>query len=174
MKFRKKVILAIIIIILIVSINLPGIVKSLVHYETIKKYSKLYDVDPALVVSIIYAESGFAPHAKSRKGAIGLMQVMPSTFKELSGELNLGSDEAVLKSPETNIRVGIYYISKLKKQGIKSDIELLSAYNAGKSKTLAWKKESGNILTTDSIPYKETREYIKRIQRTYRWLKKII
>ncbi len=173
MKLKYKILITTLVL-FVFFINLSGIIKSVIYYESVRKYSEMYGVDHRLVLSIIYAESSFIPHAKSHKGAMGLMQILPTTFKDLRSELNLGDDITLLKKPDVNIRVGVYYLSILKKQKMITDVELLSAYNAGKTKTIAWKKKASDDLKIDDIPYNETRNYIKKVTRIYAWLKRII
>jgi len=156
--------------------NLSGIVKTLLYYDDIKKHSLKYGIDPLMVVSMIYAESAFIPSARSHKGAIGLMQILPATYNgEIKKDLNMPDDISVLKHPSENIKAGVYYLSKLKKERwIETDVELLAAYNAGRGKALGWKKKSpSGVIEPDAIPYKETRDYVKKVTSTYLWLKKI-
>ncbi|PKN02138.1 MAG: lytic transglycosylase [Elusimicrobia bacterium HGW-Elusimicrobia-1] len=171
---RHKFIIALLVPAALLAINAPGIIKSLVYYDVIREHAVRRDIDPLLVVSIIYAESSFMPAAESHKGAVGLMQIIPSTFAELRKELGMKNDVSVLKDPRVNIKVGVYYLAKLRRERwVESDIELLAAYNAGRGKALSWKRDSGGRLTAEKIPYKETRDYVAKVTRTHRWLKKI-
>lgn len=175
MKLRYKVAVIILLVIFIFIFNIAGVVKSLLYYDTVRKYSQQYGIDPLFVLALIYAESGFIPHAKSKKGALGLMQILPSTFEELSKELNIKPQKELLKNPHINIHLGVYYLSKLKKEKfIETDVKLLCAYNAGITKTLSWKKKSDGRLTIKDIPYPETRSYVRKVLRVHRWLKKVI
>ena len=172
---RHKFIIALLTLAALAVINAPGIVKSLVYYDDVKAHALKRGIDPFLVVSIIYAESSFMPAAESHKGAVGLMQIIPSTYAELRKEMGIKGDVSVLKNPRVNIEVGVYYLAKLRREKwIESDIELLAAYNAGRGKALSWKRESGGRLTAEKIPYKETRDYVVKVTRTHRWLKKIL
>ncbi len=175
--FKRKILLvSLITVLIILFINGRGLIKSLLYYDEIKKYATVYNIDPLLVISMIYAESGFIPTATSHKGAIGLMQILPSTYhNEIKKDLNMPDDISVLNFPSENIKAGIYYLSKLKKEKwITNEIELLAAYNAGRGKVLAWKKKnSSNTITQEQIPYKETRNYIKKVTTMHRILLKI-
>jgi membrane-bound lytic murein transglycosylase F len=98
----------------------------------IYKYSKRYGFDWKLILSIIKQESNFDMVAESKKGAFGLMQIMPSTGRALANELNL--KEVI--SPKNNISAGVYYLWKLSESFEKADednkIKLtLAAYNCG-------------------------------------------
>ena len=172
---RHKFIIALLTLSVLIAINAPGIVKSVIYYDDVKAQALKRGIDPLLVVSIIYAESSFMPAAESHKGAAGLMQILPSTYAELRKEMGMTLDASVLKNPRVNIEVGVYYLAKLRRERwIESDTELLAAYNAGRGKALSWKRESGGRLTAEKIPYKETRDYVVKVTRTHRWLKKIL
>ncbi len=93
-----------------------------------------YEIDPSLVLAIIQVESNFSPTAVSGKGAIGLMQVMPSTAEYLAGKLGISvSGKKELHDPFLNVRLGIYYLSLL--EGRFDNIEdALFAYYYGPSR----------------------------------------
>jgi soluble lytic murein transglycosylase-like protein len=128
-------------------------IKKLDKMEAIKAhihtFSSKYDVDPRLVKSIIHVESDFNPHAVSRCGAIGLMQLMPSTAR------NLGVTNPY--SMKQNIEGGTKYISILLKEH--KDIRLaVAAYNAG----------GGSVKRYGGIPpYRETILFVKRVMELY-------
>lgn len=112
----------------------------------IKKYSKENNIDETLVKAVIKAESGFNPQAKSPVGALGLMQLMPSTAK------GLGVDNPL--DPEQNIAGGTKYLKNLvTKFGGRVDLAL-AAYNAGPNAV----NKYGGIP-----PYNETQNYVKRV-----------
>jgi len=75
----------------------------------IKKYAKRYGFDWRLIVAQIAQESGFKEKARSRVGALGLMQLMPKTAKEISHELDI---QYIMKNPRENITAGIYHLKK--------------------------------------------------------------
>jgi membrane-bound lytic murein transglycosylase MltF len=102
------------------------------HIDLVKRYSDLYNVDFRLVLAIIQQESRFNHELVSRKGAIGLMQLMPVTHMEVAEKLDLEN----LNLPEQNIRGGVYYFSELRNlfscPNPEDAISLtLAAYNAG-------------------------------------------
>ena len=106
-----------------------------------------YGIEPALVRAIIHAESGFNPQARSRKGAIGLMQLMPGTARQM------GVADAA--QPDLNIRGGTKYLASLLLR-FRGDVKLaVAAYNAGPE---AVQKYAG------IPPYEETKVYVQRVQ----------
>ncbi len=123
------------------------------YYGIIKKYCKEYNVQPSVVLSVIWTESKFRPDAVSLAGAQGLMQLMPSTAKWLSSQL--GCDEDDLSDPEYNIMLGVYYLSYLKTKF--SGDYIFAAYNAGEGNVEKWISAGGEIR------FPETRDYVDRI-----------
>jgi soluble lytic murein transglycosylase-like protein len=113
-----------------------------------------HKLDPALVKAIIMAESGYNPNAVSKKGAQGLMQLMPSTAEAL------GVEDAF--NPQQNISGGVRYFKKLVNR-FDGDIKLaLAAYNAG----------SKNVRHYQGIPpYKSTHYYIEKVFKYYKLYK---
>lgn len=116
----------------------------------IKEKADKYDMDPSLVHAVIKTESGGNPHAVSRKGAMGLMQLMPTTANDL--QVNNPFD------PEENIDGGTRYLRYLLKR-FNGDLTLaLAAYNAG-SKVV---EKFGDVP-----PISETRQYVKNVLSLY-------
>jgi soluble lytic murein transglycosylase-like protein len=111
-------------------------------------------------------ESAFNPSAKSKAGARGLMQLMPSTARLMGGRD--GAKKAIT-DPAKNIELSQRYIEMLLKDpGIDGNLFLLAAaYNGGPGKAMRWERQSDHrddpLLLLESIPSRETRAYIKRI-----------
>jgi len=125
-------------------------------------------VDPALIRGLIRQESFFEPGAVSGAGAVGLMQVLPSTAASLAarnGERTPGAES--LKDPAVNIRFGVrFFLDRYAEYGGSLPLTLAS-YNAGRVKVGVWREFLGGLdreLFTEFIPYTETRDYVKRIQ----------
>ena len=121
--------------------------------EIIRAASLKHRVKPAFIKSIIAAESAFKPTALSGKGAIGLMQLMPATAREL------GADPTI---PEQNVEAGTHYLSRLltlyskKRDPMKWTI---AAYNAG----------PGAVNRFHGVPpYRETRQYVTRVLKYFK------
>jgi soluble lytic murein transglycosylase len=129
------------------------------HYSAIvRERAHAEGLDPALLAAVIYQESKFRPGAKSSSGAIGLMQVTPSTAKGIA--LRTGGTAfqvSDLTDPEINIRYGTWYLHDL---FIKyHDLGLvLAAYNAGQGNVDRWRREGVGIQ------FPETRAYVTRVE----------
>jgi soluble lytic murein transglycosylase-like protein len=114
----------------------------------IKKVAAKYNVSPDLVAAVIEAESEFNPRAVSRRGARGLMQLMPKTAK------SLGVDDPF--DPRENIEAGVRHLRALMDRFGDNLPLVLAAYNAG---------EVAVIKHRGVPPYRETRAYVKRIMK---------
>jgi len=98
--------------------------------EAIADASRRYDVPPETILAVIRIESAFDTEAVSEAGAVGLMQVLPSTAEELARELRMPFSEETLRDPSSNITLGTFYLTKM--LGRFDDLALaLAAYNAG-------------------------------------------
>ena len=116
----------------------------------ISKISNKYGVDEKLVKSVIKQESGFNVDAKSKAGAMGLMQLMPQTAK------SLGVTD--IKNPVQNVDGGVRYLKSMLQKYNGNIILALAAYNAGPSA----------VDKFDGVPpYKETQNYVKSILANY-------
>jgi hypothetical protein len=113
--------------------------------------SRRHSFNPQVVAALIGAESAGNPRAYSRKGALGLMQLMPSTAQRFGARLEK------IYEPKENLEAGIRYLSWLAEQFPNDLSKVLAAYNAGENAVLRY----GGIP-----PYRETRDYVKRIYTT--------
>ena len=109
---------------------------------------------------LVSAESSGDPSAVSSKGAVGLTQVLPSTAK------GMGYSEESLQDPSMQLRIGAEYLKEQQDRFGGDYVKSLSAYNAGPTKTAQWIRE-GWDGRPETIPYKETREYVQRIGKGY-------
>lgn len=140
------------------------------YWLHVKAAAGEYGLDPYLLLSVMREESRFNREAYSVAGAMGLMQLMPSTAKRLAKALNMkitGTDD--IYDVRVNLKLGSFYLSRLIKE-FGSHFPALAAYNAGESNVRRWLKrgryESFDEFVED-IPYPETKKYIKRIMTTH-------
>lgn len=132
-----------------------------------------FTLDPALVYALVRQESGFNPMAVSPVGAVGLMQLMPSTAAQAAGDDTLKTDTSPLFDPATNLRVGQDYFAWLMQRGL-NDNDLLrgvAAYNGGPGlvgKALAQLgPDCDSLLLIETLPAQETRNYVERVTAAY-------
>lgn len=174
-------ILVIVVIIIAKVFNIEQIILQNIYpkkyEEYVEKYAEENNIDPLLIFSIIKAESNFKENAKSSSGAVGLMQLMEETAKEIAESMNEPiSEKEDLKEAETNIKIGIKYYSILQKNYDGNMLLALTAYNAGMGNVNTWIKNG--IIKSDgsdieNIPYKETNMYVRKIIRNYKMYNKI-
>ena len=134
------------------------------YLSSVIEYSYEYGVAPELVLAVIKAESNFKADAISEKGAVGLMQIMPSTASYIAQKVGY-SCEIDLKNPDCNIALGCAYLSYLQTRFEDKDV-CICAYNAGEGKVSKWlsdKKFSKNGKTLDKVGYSQTRYYLKKV-----------
>jgi soluble lytic murein transglycosylase len=138
------------------------------HDDIIRQQARDKGVDAALIASVIYNESRFRDQT-SRAGARGLMQITPTTAKEierLSGGTSFELSD--LSDPDINIRYGTFYLALLLDLYDNDPVAALAAYNAGPSRADEW---GGSGMVVDDITFPETRAYVKNVlekQREYR------
>jgi len=139
------------------------------HIGFIDLYSEKYSLSKAMVASVINIESGFDIDCVSKAGAIGLMQLLPSTAEDCANRLNIEFQVGDLKEPKTNIELGCFYLSYLLDLFEGNEVNALSAYNWGLGNVNKWILE-GNVDdsgTIKDIPVEETRNYIKKYNLNY-------
>ena len=137
------------------------------YKDYINNYSKQYDIDPFLVAAVINVESKYNKDAISPKDARGLMQIGPQTGSWAADELGIVNySENSLFKPEVNIRVGIWYLNQLNNEFNNNTDLVLAAYNAGSGNVNKWlgdKNYSKDGLKLSFIPFKETEEYLEKV-----------
>lgn len=129
-------------------------------------------LDPLLVAAVIRTESSFHPHAQSRRGAVGLMQVMPSTGHWIQTKLGSSGN---LWDPDVNIEIGAWYLRYLLNR-YHGHIKLaLAAYNSGPEVVDMWlqNKTIQPGVSPSSIPYPETRDFVQRVLAFY-WIYRVV
>ncbi len=135
-----------------------------------------FTIDKELIYAFIHQESMFNASAKSNQGAVGLMQVLPSTAKFITSSKDVKRNNSnILKVPEINLEVGQEYIEYLLDLEIVSNnlIYLAAAYNGGPGNLKKWKDETNYLddplFFMESIPSRETRWFIEKILTKY-WI----
>lgn len=137
----------------------------LAYSELVRQNAAANSLSEGLVYALIRAESSFSPSIKSHAGAIGLMQMMPATAK-LTDHQKGAFDPQRLTVPEYNIKLGTRHLSDLMKEYDGDVVYVAAAYNAGASAVARWRKSMKGLKKDEfieSIPYQETRDYVKKV-----------
>ena len=178
---NKKLIIAIVASIFIVFVFLFTFRNELLkimypkkYQEVVSIYEEEYNVEENLIFAVIKAESNFDPNAVSNRNAIGLMQLMEETAKDVARkndiEINYNNVKDDLCDVNKNINIGTKYLSTLIEKYKNKELAL-AAYNAGIGTVDNW-IEKGIIKSDGSdienIPYKETNNYVRKILRDYK------
>jgi soluble lytic murein transglycosylase-like protein len=125
-------------------------------HGTIERIAREHGVSPALAAAVIKVESGFKPHVRSRRGARGLMQLLPATARKVGVRGNI-------YDPERNIRAGVRYLKMMLERYNGDERLALAAYNAG----------PGAVDRYNNVPpYRETRHYVPLVLQYVREYKK--
>lgn len=173
MKMWKKLLLLIVTILIICKALFLGAIYyggnnyPLNYIEEIQKYSNEYGVDPRVVLAIMRVESNFKSDATSKVNAKGLMQVLPDTAKHVAKLLNIDVNSIDLNDPETNIKIGTYYIKYLMKNFSNMDT-VYAAYNGGIGNVNTWLKDakySNDGVSLYNIPSSETKHYVTKVNK---------
>ncbi|HEY1512562.1 MAG TPA: lytic transglycosylase domain-containing protein [Gaiellaceae bacterium] len=129
------------------------------HYSAyIRVHAKEHHLDPALMAAVIYQESKFRPSVESSSGAIGLMQLTPSTARGIAIRTGGNAFETSdLYNAEINIRYGAWYLDNLFAK-YHNERLVLAAYNAGQGNVDKW------IARGEDIQFPETRAYVSRVE----------
>ena len=184
MKNRKLLIFIIIILIVFVFLGLfKDKILKIIYPRTDKGivavYAKEYDGEEKFVFAVIKAESNFDENAVSHREAIGLMQIMEETAKDVAQKYNIEIDynnaKQEISNVQNNINIGTKYLSVLLEKYQNKEVAL-AAYNAGIGNVDNW-IEKGIIKADGSdienVPYKETNNYVRKILRNYRVYKEL-
>jgi soluble lytic murein transglycosylase len=177
---RRGLILVSVVVALAVVAGIVGVVRTEpnwyvrlrypLHYQSlITGYGRVYHIDPALLGATIYEESRFNATTRSPAGAIGLMQLLPSTARGIAirtGGHHFRVPQDLL-NPDLNVRYGSWYLSHLLQTYHGNTRLALAAYNAGEANVNRWIAQKQNPL----IQYASTRSYVSDIlhlQKLYR------
>jgi soluble lytic murein transglycosylase len=120
----------------------------------------------ALLWSIMRQESGYLAPARSKAGAIGLLQLLPSTASQLN---KAPVTEGALVDPGLNVRLGARYVRDLKRE-FGDPRAVMAAYNAGEDVVRKWLRDRPRVddIWVEMIPYRETRDYVKQVYAAWR------
>jgi soluble lytic murein transglycosylase len=138
----------------------------LAHRELVESHAQASAISEAWIYGIMRQESIFQEDAKSRVGALGLMQLMPKTAKHVAKELNLEhpSQKELMRAP-TNIQLGSHYLKSVLEKFGGNQALATAAYNAGPSRVAKWlpDQQQDADIWIETIPFSETRKYVKAV-----------
>jgi len=139
----------------------------LAYWQLIQQQTSARSLDPYLVASLIRQESLFDAEIRSSANAVGLMQILPSTGSGLASRHGIsGFDAAQLVDPATNVTLGTAYLRELLDRYGGNLPRALAAYNAGENAVDKWQRRYPDLEDdefVESISYRETRGYVKRV-----------
>ncbi len=131
------------------------------------EWSELRKIDPVWTYAIIRRESAFMPDARSPVGAMGLMQLMPRTARQVARYLKIRyHGRSSLLGSNTNIRLGTGYLERMLNKLDSQQVLATAAYNAGPNRVEKWlpkQNEMNAVRWIETIPFTETREYVSNI-----------
>jgi soluble lytic murein transglycosylase len=151
-------------------INDPDIFYPMAFWPQIRRHTADGAVDPLLVLALMRQESLFDPAARSPADARGLMQLLPSTAERVArsrGEVPPRS----LYDPDAYITLGVAYLGQLLRDYDGDPRKALAAYNGGEPAVAKWTERFGQLEAdefVESITYRETRDYVKKVMGNYR------
>lgn len=158
-------------------LRLARIIYPFPHRELIFREARERGLDPWLVAAVIRQESAFSPEAVSPAGAVGLMQVLPTSGSDLAREARLAPfTSRHLRVPEVNVLLGTWFLADLLERYEGFLPLALSGYNAGPSRAARWRdfpEAADTERFVERIPFAETRGYVRNVTRNaavYRWL----
>ncbi|MGZ5112841.1 MAG: transglycosylase SLT domain-containing protein [Usitatibacter sp.] len=135
------------------------------HRVAMAAAARQWDLDEAMMYSIIRQESRFVAEARSRVGATGLMQIMPATAKWVARQIPVQPFRTdMLVRPEVNIQMGSYYFRRVLSD-LGHPMLAAAAYNAGPARARRWRDERAleGAIYAETIPFGETRDYVKKV-----------
>ena len=137
------------------------------YIKTVRKEAKRYDVPAHWIYGIMRQESLFIADIRSSAGAIGLMQLLPSTARMTAKRHGLSKpSKAQLTRASLNVRLGTAFFKQLLNRMDGNPVHALAGYNAGPSRSFAWQKRfraSDPAIWVETIPFRETRIYVKKV-----------
>lgn len=149
------------------------------YSEYVEKYSEEYNIDENFIYAVIKTESGFDSDARSSVGAVGLMQLMPIAFEEVSNKIESDTELAYsdMYNPEYNIMYGSWYLAYLYQQFGSYELTI-AAYHAGMTEVRSWLDDGildEKNLDLNDIPddFSDTSHYINKVIKAYKEYNKL-
>jgi soluble lytic murein transglycosylase len=137
------------------------------YQQVMEKEARRYAVEADWVRGVARQESAYQANARSPAGALGLMQIMPATGKNIARRLGIPlTSQSRLYDPALNVRFGASYLSRLRGKFDGHIALATAAYNAGPHRVRRWLPESGEMAAdvwVETVPFRETRGYVKRV-----------
>lgn len=149
----------------------PETLYPLAFWPLVTRHARENDLDPLLVLALMRQESMFDPEARSIANARGLMQLLPSTAERIANRLGAPGAQSELYDPDTNVALGTAYLEQLLARYGGDRTKALAAYNGGENAVAKWEARFGDMESdefVESITYRETRDYVKRVLANYR------
>ncbi|MEK8126756.1 lytic transglycosylase domain-containing protein [Paenibacillus filicis] len=174
--WRKKRVFAVLLVTFLVFLFLSSsfvgrYIYPISYQHEIRLYAKKYELDPFLVAAVIRVETNYQPHMESKKGAYGLMQLMPDTSSWIIEKAAFDDTyRNQLDQPAVSIELGAWYLNWMSKQFGGNMYAMIAGYNAGHGKVSRWLQEKrwdGTLSNAQQIPYGETRHYLQRVTYYY-------
>jgi len=141
----------------------------LAYWETVRRESAKYNLDPFLVLAVMRQESLYQVDIVSFADARGLMQIIPPTGETIARNLGVEAfTPEALNDPETNVAFGSWYLHSLIQRSDGDLVRVLASYNAGESRSDRWWEKTRDLdidERIESIPFRETRGYVKKVLR---------
>ncbi len=135
--------------------------------DLVQQRARAQSLDPAWVFAMLRQESAFGADARSPAGAMGLMQLMPATARQVARSLNTPlRSTTLLYEPDLNIQLGTAYLRRVLDRHDSNPVLATASYNAGPHRVERWRPEDSVMPAeqwVESIPFTETRNYVKRI-----------
>jgi soluble lytic murein transglycosylase len=141
------------------------------YLSEIRIASEAASIDICLLVAMVHVESKFNPEAVSSSGALGLMQLLPSTARETARKNGMRKiDTDAIMAPDTNVLLGAFYLRKLLDQFGDTDLAV-AAYNGGPADVREWLE--GGDSDIETFGKEETKHYVEQVRETYARLKRL-
>ena len=140
------------------------------YWPEVQTATKPYSWDPRIFHALVREESNFNKDIRSHADAWGLAQLLPSTAREVAGWMGTTVSTSQLTDPATNLKLGARYFESLMHTNGQNPQLAMACYNAGCGNVKKWRARFGDLPTdqfVESIPFRETRHYAKRVSRTW-------